>query len=412
MSNKHIVIVGAGYGGLLSAVKLKQKFKNRKDIAITVVDKRDYQLLTFDLYEAATSEEEFVTTKQLQKSITLPVKEILDKIGVSFVQAEVKSADLRSCNLQLAGKNLAYDYLVLAAGSVADDLGVQGALDFGVPLKTFEDALRLRNRIEFAFQAHTQDMTKKNLRFVVAGGGYTGCEVAGELNKLKNILCWKYNYPPEKVEILVVEAAGALIPGFSKNLSRDAFMRLQEIGVRVMFSGRIASVSQQFVELMSGEKIAYDCLIWTVGVRARSLSVTLPVELDSKGRFKVNQFLQLRNYSNVFSVGDLAGVLQKDGRPVPQSAQDAIEQAEYLAEALPSIMENKQPKVFEPKSHGFIVTLGGRWAIMDYNGFYIKGQLAYFIRALAHMRYLSNFYGWVRAAYYVAFQVKIFGRND
>ncbi len=414
MSKKQIVVVGAGYGGLLAAVKLKQNLKKsgQEDFEITLVDKREFQLLTFDLYEVAASEEEFVSIEQLKKSITLPIREILQNKGVNFLQAEVKSVDLQNRTLSLLGKSLNYDYLILATGAVTDDFGIEGAKEFGLPLKTFEDGLRIRNRVEFAFEAHTQDMTKKNLRFVVAGGGYTGIEMAAELEKLKSILCWKYNYPAEKVEVVVIEAAASLVPGFSKKLSQDALLRLKELGVRVMLSSRIAKVTQQYVELLTGERIAYDSLVWSVGVKAQSLNTIPVLESGNRGRVKVNQFLQVAGFPHVYCIGDSALVLQKDGRPVSQSAQDAIDQAEYLSRSLPLSLKNMSVKTYEPKSHGFIVTLGGRWAIMDYNGFYLTGQMAYLARALAHMRYISNFYGWFKAMAYIFFQVKIFGRND
>ncbi len=407
--SKNIVILGAGYAGLLSAIKISKKLPEAK---VTLIDQRDYQLFSFDLYEVATADEELVSVEQLKEAITLPLKSLLKGTSVELVQSEVKQINLKEKNVQILGKTISFDQLIIATGSVSDDYGIKGAKEFALPLKTLEDALRLRNKIEFAFQAHTMDMTKKHLRFVVAGGGYTGCELAAELLKLKNFLCFKYNYPWEKVEILVVEAASELIPGFSKRLSGDAFMRFKDLGVEVLVSSAIKEITSQFVELNSGDKLTYDAILWTVGVKGRELDIVPKALADKKNRLVVNEHLQLEGYQNVFALGDAACVLNEQGRPVPSSAQDAIDQALYLSKALPQILQNQKPAKYIPKKHGFIVCLGGKWAIMDYKGWYVKGFVAYVIDQAAHIRYLAKLMGWFRATMFVWFQVRMFGRND
>lgn len=408
-ANTHIVVVGAGYGGLLCALGLKKQFKNQA--AVTLIDRHNYQLFTYDLYEAATADEEFVPSEKLKAGITLPLGPLLKGKKVEFLRAEIKEIDIHGKSILAGGKRVNFDYLILAAGSTSDDFGITGA-ELALPLKTYPDALRLRNQIEFAFQAHSLDYTKKNLRFVVAGGGYTGCELAAELVELKNLLCWKYNYPLEKVEIAVVEAASSLIPGFSKRLSRDTYARLKALGAEVRLSSPISRVTSQYVELNSGERLTYDAAVWTAGVKANKLNIHPSPEADRRNRLSVNEFLQVKGLSNVFALGDVAAVLDKSGRPAPCSAQDAIAQAEYLIKALPQIMQNRRPAPYTPESHGFIVALGGRWAIMDYNGIYLKGFLAYFIRELAHINYLRKIMGWLKAVNRVWFQFEIFGRND
>jgi NADH dehydrogenase len=407
--NNHIVVLGAGYGGMLSAIKISQ---NIPEARVTLVDQRDYQLFSFDLYEVATADEELVSLEQLKKAITLPINNLLKGTKVEYIKSEIKQIDLKNKQVQIAGKTLNFDQLIIATGSLSDDYGIKGAKEFALPLKILEDALRIRNQIEFAFSAHTLDMTKKHLRFVVAGGGYTGCELSAELLKLKNFLCWKYNYPWEKVEILVIEAASELIPGFSKRLSKDAFVRLKDLGVEVLLSGKITEIASQFIHLSNGDKLTYDALLWTVGVKGRELNITPKAEADRKNRLVVNEHLQLKGYNNVFALGDTALVLNEQGHPVPCSAQDAIDQAKYLAKTLPAILKNQKPPKYVPIKHGFIVCMGGKWAIMDYKGWYIKGFLAYAIDQFAHIRYLAKLMGWVKASLFVWFQVKIFGRND
>lgn len=408
---KQIVIIGAGYAGMLTALRLKRRFKNEKNISITLIDKRDYQLFSFDLYEVATSDDEMTSVDDLKSAITLPINKIIKGKQINFIKSEVLGINLKNKEISLPGKKLFYDYLVLATGSASDDFGLKGA-ENAIPLKTFEDALRFRNRVEFAFQASNMSMTKRNLKFIIAGGGYTGCELAGEMVKLKALLAWKYNYPEDKVEILVVEAANELIPGFSKRLSADTYNRLKDLRVDVLLSSPIVEISEQYVMLNSGERLNYDAVAWAVGVKAASLNITPEVKKDRKNRMFVNDFFEVLNQHNVFALGDAAAFLDKNGRALPASAQDAIDQALYFSSVFPDIILSKKPQSYVPLKHGFILSLGGQWAIMDYNGIYLKGFIVYVIRKLAHTRYLSKVIGWTKAFMMVWFQVKIFSRND
>ncbi len=417
----NIVIVGGGFGGLQTALKLEKKFRVSrfdnfragKDIAITLIDKRDYHLFTPNLYEAATAAEEITTVEQIKKSISLPFKTILKGKKINFIKAEVVSINLVEKTINLPDKKINFDYLVLALGSKSDFFNLEGVEKFALPLKDLPDALRARNKIEFAIEAHKLDFAKPSLRIVVAGGGYTGVELAGELRGLLNFLSWKNAYPKEKIEIEIVEAASSLVQGFDPRLSRDAWQRLQEIGVRVSLSARIAKVDEYFVELASGEKIAYDILFWTTGVKAFEIKCGTQLSLDKKNRLYVNEFFQVENHQNVFALGDMACILGANGQPVPSSAQDATDQAHYLAYALPYIMRNQKPRrLYKNIKHGFIVNVGGKWAIMSYNGIYITGFFAFVMDKFAHLRYYLSIVGVWKAVKCIIFQTEIYSRND
>lgn len=397
---------------MLCAKKIRAKLSDINQLKITLVDEKDYQLFTFNLYEVASAEEEFTTLKQLRKAITLPLADALKHEKIEFITGKVKEINLTAKTMYAAGKLLEFDYIVMAPGSESDFYNIEGASEFGLPLKSLKDALIVRSRIESVYAAHTLDMTKKSLRFVVAGGGYSGCELSAELSKLVKILNWKYNYPVGKAEVLVIEAMSELIPGFSRQMSRDAYERLKDLNINIKFSARINKVTQQFVQLDSGEKLAYDVLIWTVGVKARQLPVQENLQKDNKGRLVTNIFLQIPGYESVYVLGDAALAVDASGVVALQSAQDAISQAEYLSKAFAARFFNQKITPYKVLRHGFIVALGGRWAIMDYNGIYLKGFLAYFIREIAHIRYVAKLLGHLKAIKFIWFQNKIFGRND
>ncbi|MEK7161571.1 MAG: NAD(P)/FAD-dependent oxidoreductase, partial [Patescibacteria group bacterium] len=393
-----IVIIGGGFGGLRAALDLEKQYKNDANTQIFLVDKRDYHLFAPNLFEAATADDELTTIKQIKKSITLPFAEILAGKKIQFVQGECLSIDSAQKKVNLKGRSLVYDFLIFASGSESDYYDIPGAKEFGLPLKTLPDALRIRNKIEFVFQAKALDFTKKNLHFVIAGGGYTGTEVAGELKGFLDFLAWKYQYPRQKVEVAIVEAASKLVEGFDDRLSADSYNSLQELGVHVRVASRISKVDQNFIELMSGEKLAYDALIWTAGVKALTLDCSSHLAKDRKGRIVVNEFLQVRGAENIMAFGDTACVLGKDGNPVFDSAQNALAQGRYVAWAAPYLLQNKKPPLpYKNKPHGFILSLGGKWAILDYNNFYFKGFIAYAVATLAHFRYFASLMGIIKA---------------
>lgn len=411
---KNIVIVGAGFGGLQLALKLEKKFRNDKNIELTLLDKRAYHIFAANLYEAATTEEEVVSAEQVKGSISLPIYTILKNKRIKFVQGEVSLIDPAKKQLSLTNKKISYDYLALALGSQSDYFNIEGSQQNSLPLKSLSDAMRIRSEVVTAIQLHRTDVNKKNIRLVVAGGGYTGLEFAAKLKDLVDFLAWENQYPREKIEIEVIEAANKVIAGFDDRLSQDALERMQELEVHVRLSSRITKVDRNFIELLTGDKISYDLLFWTTGVKAVNIKMEgVAPALDPKGRFTVNDYFQMQNHDNIFALGDIACVMGGGSRPAPSTAQDAIDQARYLAHALPYIMKNqKPPKPYQTNKHGFIVALGGHWAILDYAGFYFKGFFASVVHKLSHLRYYWSIVPLWTAIKWVLFEAEMYSRND
>ncbi len=406
-----IVILGAGFGGLQTALRLEKKLKNKSNISITLIDKRDYHLFTPNLFEAATTEEELVTEKQTKQALTLPLEKILRGKKIKFVKGNVLGIEPEKKRVLVDNKNVDYDYLVLALGSKTDFYNIEGVEKYALVLKDLPDALRLRNNVAFAMQSHRLDMHKQTIRLVVAGGGYTGVELVGELKGLVDFLAWENNYPREKVEIEVIEANPKLIFGADERLSRDAYIRLEDLNIRIRLSSKVVKVGQHLIELDSGDRLTYDVLVWTAGVKACDCLAQMPV--DAKGRIKVNGMCQGENHHNIFALGDIACIMGQNGYPVPATAQDAIDQAKYLAYALPYVMSNQRPpKPYKSIRHGFIVNIGGKWAIFSHHSFYFAGFLAFILDKLAHLRYYLSLMGFWKALKCVIFQTEIYSRND
>jgi NADH dehydrogenase len=407
-----IVIAGAGFGGLNAALGLEKKFREQKDVSVTLIDRHNYHLYSPALFEVAASEEELAGMALLKKSIALPLTEILSGKRVNFLQGEITNIDSRRKKVKAGLREVDYDYLILACGSKTEYFGIEGAGKYGLPLKNLNDAFRIRNALEFAVQAHKNDSIKQYIRFVVAGGGYTGVEFAGELSKLCDILAWKNGYPREKIEIFLVEAKNQLMPEFGKREGRDILGRLTDLGVRVKLLSPIFKVDKHFVELVSGERILYDALIWATGVRACNVAVDGVWAEGSRGQLLADEHLRLKGQPNIFVLGDTACVKDEHQQTVPTTAQAATAQAEYLAEVLPQFLQNQKPRAFVFTPHPFIVSVGGKWAIFKGREIYITGYLPYLLRLAANLRYYASLVGWLKALHYVILQAELYGRND
>jgi NADH dehydrogenase len=406
-----VVVVGAGFAGVSFALNLR-KLLSKKTAEITLIDKNPYQLFTPNLYEVAASEEEFISFKQIKSTITIPLSDLVEKRGISFLQGEVVRIDAKNQTVFLGNRHLSYDYLVLALGCRSDFFGIPGADKFSLPLKTLTDALRIRNAVEFAVQSQQHDTVKPFISILVAGGGYTGVELAGELSRLRKIMSWKYNYPEHKIKIEVLEAQNQLVAGFDSRLSRDAYQRLKELEVNVRLLSSIAEVDSRFVRLVSGEAVHYDVLAWTTGVRANQLSIDGGQELDQKGRLIIDGFLRLKNQQRIFAIGDECCMLDENGKPLSGSAQDAVHQAEYLAKVFPDLLNNRSPQAYTCLRHGFVVTIGGKWAILSHPKFYLTGYPAYLAAKFAHLRYYLKIMGFFQAVRLLVREWEMFGRND
>lgn len=405
-----IVIIGAGFAGVTAALGLDRKLRGKAEI--TLIDRRDYFLFTPNLYEVATAEEEFTTVKNLKKSIAVPLSEIFHKTRVKVVTGEASYIETKEKKVRAGMASVPYDYIVLASGSVPEYYGIKGAMEFAMPIKTFRDALAIRNRLEFIFQARQIAMQKHPIRLVVAGGGYAGCELVSELAKFVQILCWKYEYQVEKVETVVAEAEKMVIPDQKKAFSEAVWERLKELGVRVILSSPIAAVSEHFVEFGNGEKEEYDALIWSTGTRGAEIKADVAFPINRCARIDVNSYLQVKGLENIFAIGDIGGLTGEDGKLAAPTFYNALDQGEYIAYALPKIIQNIRPKSYCEQSHPVAVTLGGRSAAFIYKSFYVNGFSGYFIRSYLIFASYRKLVGFWKALKYILWQWEEYHRND
>lgn len=410
---KNIIIAGAGFGGVTVALKLGRVLRGATEARVILTDREAYQLFYPNLYELASSDEELTSLLELKHSITVPVREILRGKDVEFIQGALDKVDIERSEVVVAGKSIHYDYLILSLGSVSNFYGIPGAQDYAIPLKSANDALRMRDKVEFAVQSRRYDMAKQYVRVAVAGGGFAGVETAAELQKFLDFVAWKNNFPREKIETLLIEGTDRILPGLDDRVARDVYARLHDLGVRVQVSSFISGVDANFLQFKNGEKLEYDCLVWTAGVKAAPAPFfgSGPAS-DRGGRILVDQFLHPAGPPNVYVIGDQACVIDSSGRPLIGNISNAEDQAFYVADSVASVLAGRTPKPFSCRRHGYIIPVGGKWAVVKTPGIYIKGWLGYVIRELVFLRYFAGIIGWSKALRLAWFDEQIYSKKD
>lgn len=406
-NKKTVVVLGGGFGGLNTAVLLARK--TRSNARIVLVDRNNYSLYHPGLYEVATADEEFTSIADLKHSIALPFAQILPR-EVEFMQGEIELVDQREKSVTISGKKINYDYLVCAFGSVVDCFGNQGLEHYCIHLKSLKDALYLRNQVEFTIQQHRQDVNKKMIRFLIGGGGFSGVELAGEVLNLCRILSWKYKYPMEKIEILIVEGSNQLLPGLPEELSRKIYERLKELGIEIRLSNLITEVGPNQIKVSTGETINYDLLIWTGGVRSVKIPFAQAARVDAKDRLIVDQNLSVGD--GIFAIGDNALILDVNKRPLPGNATQAIYQAEYVAGAIAAKLNGQTPEPFKPKNFPYIIPVSGKWAAMVMPPMKFYGIFGWLGHRYADFRYFRRFLPIFKAFRLAWFDMALYSRND
>ena len=386
----HVVVLGAGFGGLAFC----QHF-HPPNVRITLVDRTNHQLFQPLLYQVATA-------GLSAPEIAQPIRAILsDRRDVTVVLEQVMDFDLAGKRVLTERGDLAYDYLVLALGGVTSYFGHEEWEQFAPGLKSLEDALRIRSHILLAFEnAETEPdpaRQAKLMTMVVIGGGPTGVELGGAFAELtRHVLKRDFRHiDPQRARVILIEAAPAILAHLPAELSASALEQLQKLGVQIQLSARVKSISQGRVELESGEILEAETIIWAAGVSATPLTKKLGVELDRAGRVKVNADLSLPGHPEVFAVGDMALVLQEDGKPVPGVSPAAMQMASQVARmiadelALPSGQAPRPP--FKYWDKGTMATIGRTAAVAVVGKFQFTGFLAWLAWLFVHLIFLVGF---------------------
>lgn len=386
MSKKRVVIAGMGFGGLRAAKELAGS-----DFELMMIDRNNYHLFQPLLYQVATAGLE-------QEAIAYPLRGLTRRWpGSSFLLADINGIDLAGKSVQTDAGPVPYDYLVIAAGSRTNFFGMESVAAYSFDLKRLDQAEDLRNHILLLFEHASQeaDPVRKAalLTFVIVGGGPTGVEFAGALRELI-VYVLSQDHPSvsaDETRIVLVEAADSLLMAMPHELRQYACDKLCAMGVEVLLESRVVGATAESVHLHGGAIIASHTLIWSAGVSAAALAGQMQgVERAAGGRIVVQSDLSIKEYPEVFVVGDMACTLT-DGKPLPMMAPVAIQQGAYAARMIRAREQRLTLPPFQYFDKGSMATIGRSSAVATAAGFSVRGYIAWVAWLLLHLYYLIGF---------------------
>lgn len=399
----HVVLVGAGFGGLNCARAL-----GRAPVRLTVLDRNNYHLFQPLLYQVATA-----TLSPSQ--ITMPIRRILRRQRNTEVYlGDAVGVDVAGRRLLLAEEAIPYDYLVIGTGSSPSYYGHDAWMPLAPSLKSLEDALQIRSKILLAFEAaeweRDEERRRALLTFVLVGAGPTGVEMAGAIAETaRSTLGREYRHVDAKqVRILLLEAAPRILLGFPESLAEAAQRKLEALGVEIQLGHPVEEVEADGVRV-AGRRIDSHTVLWTAGMTASPVGRWLDADVDRQGRVRVNPDLSVPGHPEIFVIGDAAR-LEVDGQPVPGLAPVAMQQGRHVAKVIARrVQGDATPLPFRYFDKGNLATIGRGYAVAALGKVPLRGFIAWLAWLTVHIFYLIGFrnrllvlleWGWA----YLAFQ--------
>ncbi len=376
-----VVILGGGYGGLYAALEL-WKAARRDKIDVTLVSRDNFFLVQPMLPEAVSGN---IEAPHIVKSL----RRLLP--GIDFHHAEIDSVDPAEGVVHIrhhgatVERRIAYDHLLVAVGNSTDLVSLPGMAEHAFPVKTIANAFALRSHLlgalEQAEVTSSAAERRKLLTFVVAGAGYTGVEVASEINDYMREAVRSYPTLDEReVRVVLLQRSGRILPELSEELAAFSQRILERSGIEVWTGTPIASATAESAVLAGGEQIPTRTLVSALGAGPNPVLQCFDKGLDSSGRLQADEFLRAPAYENVWVVGDAGAIPNlRDGGQYPPTAQSALRQAQHAARNILAAIEERPPRPFLHRSTGVMVTLGGYRGAAEIFGFKLQGFLAWFL---------------------------------
>ncbi|MBC8002644.1 MAG: NAD(P)/FAD-dependent oxidoreductase [Opitutaceae bacterium] len=385
----HIVVLGAGFGGLTFC-----KNFNHPSARVTLVDRQNHHLFQPLLYQVATA-------GLSAPEIAQPIRSILsDRPNVSVLLDNVVDIDLTARRVILEKASLNYDHLVIGLGGVTSYFGHPEWEQFAPGLKSLDDAMQIRRQILLAFERAEMEADRAEhdrlMTIVVVGGGPTGVELAGAFAELsQHVLKADFRHiDASQARVVLIEASPRILSHLSPELSASAREQLEAIGVEVRTGTMVKSISEARVEFADGQVILAENIIWAAGVSASPLTQKLGVELDRAGRVKVKADLSLPDHPEVFAIGDMALVLDENGKPVPGVSPAAMQMAKHVADIIRDEIDGPghgtRPN-FKYWDKGTMATIGRSAAVAKVGDFEFSGFIAWLAWLGIHLLFLVGF---------------------
>ncbi|MCW2740225.1 MAG: FAD-dependent pyridine nucleotide-disulfide oxidoreductase [Blastococcus sp.] len=392
-----IMVVGGGYVGLYTALRLQRKL-SRGRAEIVVVDPQPHMTYQPFLPEAAAGSVE-------PRHVVVPLRRTLNRcrvitgavVGLSHAERRVHVAPIEGKTFELS-----YDVLVMAAGSVARTLPIPGLAEHGIGFKTVGEAIYLRNhvlaRLDAASSTDDPLVRTRALTFTFVGGGYAGIEAFAELEDMARYAIEHY-YPrlsPADMRWVLVEATGRILPEVDLDMGAWTVKQLTVRGMDVRLNTRLEEVSPDgVVRLSDGEQFPSDTLVWTAGTKPNPLLAESDLPVDGRGRVQCEATLQVKGLPDAWAAGDLAAVpdVTKDdpAATTAPNAQHAVRQARRLADNIVAVLAGQEPEPYRHEYVGSVASLGLYKGVAQVYGVKVKGFPAWFMHRSYHVSRVPTF---------------------
>ncbi|MDP2631994.1 MAG: NAD(P)/FAD-dependent oxidoreductase [Candidatus Uhrbacteria bacterium] len=434
-SGKRIVILGGGFGGLVTALRLGDKLKGHE---IVIVDNNLVHVYTPWLYDVSTGfllDSNTHKVSGLKKTSGIEISKVIKNKGlqdkIRLKKAMVMGLDLEGSHVLLTdGKNISYDILAIALGAETEYYNIDGLEEHSITLKSLDDALLIREKLDLLLE-DLRNGKRQRVEVIIGGAGATGTECAAEL---ANFLarCVKSGIKEcERIGIRLLDAAPTILGSFSKSAQKKARARLEELGVEIItdtiiqkacknkitVAPRSASTDQLSPNESPFKKeteLQNDILIWSGGICVNKVVRLFELPKDKRGRIKVSRTLQVDGHPNIFALGDVASLIDPETeKPVPQLGQVAVAEAKLLAKNIKhKILDQDLEEFSIPSYWPSIVPVGGKFAIANFKRITFSGYFAYLLRRVADFKYFATILA-LREAYNAwRSGIKVLGKND
>ena len=385
----HVVILGAGFGGLDAARALADAA-----VRVTLLDRHNYHLFQPLLYQVATA-------SLSPADIASPIRWVLrHQKNVTVLLANVHGIDIAGKRVVIEeDRTISYDFLIVATGAAHSYFGRSEWAPRAPGLKTLDDALDIRRRVLMAFEAAegetSADEQRRLLTFVIVGGGPTGVELAGALAEIARQSLRRdfRNIRPESAHIMLLEGAPHLLGAFPERLREAARASLVRLGVDVRTNTIVTGVDALGVTFRSGDtetRLPAQTVLWAAGVEASPIAKALGAPLDRAGRVVAEPTLEVPGHRDIFVAGDICA-LKQDGVPLPGVAQVAKQEGAHAARNVMRAIRGKPLEPFRYRDYGNMATIGRGSAVADIGPIKASGLFAWLIWLFIHIFWLIGF---------------------
>ncbi|MUT68406.1 NAD(P)/FAD-dependent oxidoreductase [Paenibacillus sp. NEAU-GSW1] len=384
---KQILILGGGYGGLLTAITARKHF-SPEEASITLVNRVPYHQIVTELHRLAVNGLD-------EKNVALPLNKLLKNKSIELIIDNVENIDPEKKQVRLlASGNLGYDKLVVALGGETAFFGIPGLEENSMTLKSVEEAKKVYAHIQARLDAYAKSKDEKDATIVIGGGGLTGIELIGEIADKLPSWCDAKGIDRSQIKLYNIEAGPSILAGFPTELVDRAKESLTNRGVTLIMGVAVTEVQGTKVMLKDGNSIDTNTFVWTGGVTGNPVVANCGIEVN-RGRATVTEFLQSTSHADVFLAGDNAVVFGPEGRPYPPSAQIAWQMGEAIGYNLYAEHKGIPMKSFQFVNSGVLASLGRKDAIgtVGASQLRLKGVPASLMKEASNVRYLGHVNG-------------------